>query len=435
MESIMLTLKNLLLVVLFLIAFTSLGIAQPPAPSNSSSSSGKSQNKEPFVYLDDGFSIDLPKYIYNREGIGPKEGAIAGGNQFVWQIPEGIFTIVYLEYVSTPADNRALLKSFSNNLIQQYIIDGGKLLNQTEISLNGNPGMEIRIQLKSGGVGIARYYLVKNWLYVITGVWGASGDGAAQLKILDSFKLVDSKAYIAQKLEEATPKPLPQSPVVGEQEFFSADLSVSAKQMTFENHYNENGNRVKNILYDYRGNPDSVAVYGYIDGMRVSNHGYVTGYDYTPPPPKPTPSAVAKPLAQNTPENKPVADNRFRVRYEYKYENNRLKETTTFSNTGIMTQRIVYTYEGNKIEKSSFDREGKLTFKTVEVYDDKGNLIEKTFVSMNSKVPDSKYTYTYETFDEKGNWTKRKVLGKQGQYDGGHKDQQYIEHRKITYFQ
>ena len=57
----------------------------------------------------------------------------------------------------------------------------------------------------------------------------------------------------------------------------SADLdgngSPREKRDRSSDVYSESGALVKNIWYDYRGNPFNVSVYGYLSGKRVSKRG------------------------------------------------------------------------------------------------------------------------------------------------------------------
>ena len=88
-------------------------------------------------------------------------------------------------------------------------------------------------------------------------------------------------------------------------------------------------------------------------------------------------------------------------------EKGRLKETVSYRNNGEIINKGVYSYDGNKLEKSWFDANGKLYSKIVDVLDDKSNVIEHTFISLKSNNSDSKYIYSYDSFDEQGNWTKK----------------------------
>lgn len=196
-------------------------------------------------------------------------------------------------------------------------------------------------------------------------------------------------------------------------------------KLSSETYYRENGNRVKYVYYDYQNNPSDITVYGYIDGMRVSRSGKIR-YRYNPPP------ALIADNGKTSPE-KPVA-NRYDARYEYKYDDKgRLKEAAVYRSNGEMLGKTVYAYDGNKLEKSWLDADGKSDSKVIDLLDDKSNIIEHSFVYLNSNKPDEVTVYTYQTFDEKGNWTKRTIKSKEVE-NNGNQQAHYIEYRTITYY-
>ena len=255
-----------------------------------------------------------------------------------------------------------------------------------------------------------------------------------------------------KKLQDATPGPLPQTPVVkrprtdAEEEFLKGRVksvfetneyldgtgSVSGIHDSDEMHFDENGNLLKRVFFDYRGNPSNVTVFGFIDGKRVSKRGDEINYDYNPPLMVP-PGGLGPPSASGT---KKPADSRYSESVEYKYDSKgRLIERVTLGNRGEFDRKEVFTYDGSKVSELTTDEDGKVSFKILRVYDDKSNLIEQTYFSTNPGYrDDEKYTYTYLTFDSHGNWTKREERVKVAQYGGGTKDLHSFEYRTILYY-
>jgi hypothetical protein len=90
--------------------------------------------------------------------------------------------------------------------------------------------------------------------------------------------------------------------------------------------------------------------------------------------------------------------------------------------------RLAYAYEGNQIIETRLDGEGKQIDQTTMIVDEKRNVIRETTVS--SDLPGGRITllYHYETFDDKGNWTRRHVES------GETASTIRIEKRKITYY-
>ena len=247
---------------------------------------------------------------------------------------------------------------------------------------------------------------------------------------------------MARRIAEATPKELPQSPIVKKLTTDSFDdglkgkvksVSVSRQstgtggeiQMESEEFYDKNGNSLKYIYYDYRGNPGTIDVYGYIDGKRVSQSGSIK-YDYNPPPPMARKPAIGDPPA-------PVADTRYGISYENKYDDKgRLQERYVYGNAGQLYSRTNYVYEINKVTRTSYNSANTVTSIATELLDAQSNVTEVFYPGSNG-YGDSSHKYSYEKFDKKGNWTKRIVTGKAGAYGGGQRDFQSTVYRTFTY--
>lgn len=441
-------LKTIFLTLAVIILTTGVSVAQTSVSTNNPTSANTPKNEADFVSVEGGFTIALPARITSYGPNERVEAIIVGGSKYTWNIPQGFFMVSFYQYASVPENPKSLLERIGGTLIDDMKSDGGTLISKKEIAIDGNKGLEIRMRLKKGTIGIARYYSVKNLTFFLSSGWNETDNGETQLKILDSFKLIDGKAIIDKKLQEAMPKPLPQSPtveklttdaqddelkgkvksVVETKEDLTGTWSVSGIKKSTEDYYDDKGNKIKRIFYDYKGNPNDITVYGFIDGMRVSNSGSLN-FEYNPP--------IMAMRSFNTKPNPVVkpADTRYETRYEYKYDDKkRLSESLSYRNNGEMIRKNIYSYDGNKLEDSWFDKEGKLIVKTIKLFDDKANLIETIYGHQTPDYPDSKYNYTYQSFDEKGNWTKRTISAKDGVYGGGYKQQNYIEYRTITYY-
>lgn len=436
--------------------FTGIVVAQPPpppppaaAPMNPSSSDS-AQNRQNFISLDGGFTVALPQQLNGFRGIPSTAGINKGGSEFIWETTQGSFLIAYVDRILTPEQKKEVLQISADGLISGMNDKNAKLISKSKISIDGHSGIEIKILSEDKQVGLTRYFLVNDRMFILTSGWREGENGKEQLKALDSFKLIDSKKIIAQRLIEATPAALPQSPIVKKLKTDAEDDGLKGKvksvtqteedllgvrsfvgiKTAFEEFYDENGNRIKHIGYNPEGIPNSITVYGFINGLKVAKFGENISQGYNPPPPAPAPMS----MMPNAEKPKPV-DARYSEGYEYKYDDKgRLQEIVYYRNNGEMRDKKVYTYDGSKVDISSYGKEGKIFYKTIEVVDDKGNTIEKTFDRQSSQFSNSVYTYKYDSFDAKGNWSKRTVTGKDGLYGGGFRDQKYIEYRNITYY-
>ena len=190
-------------------------------------------------------------------------------------------------------------------------------------------------------------------------------------------------------------------------------------QLVSTESFDEQGNRVESVDFDYKGNIREKSVYKIIDGDKTANTEYFR-HDYDPPP------AMASP-----PQGEPKPrDPRYTNKFKYKYDGNTV-ERSTHSNDGTLLNRIVTTYDKtNEVKVEAYDRNGRLYFKSTSVYGDKGEEIETIYY--REGVISSKYKYTDYEIDWRGNWIKRKMwLGKNEQADF----QPYeIQSRTITYF-
>jgi hypothetical protein len=254
------------------------------------------------------------------------------------------------------------------------------------------------------------------------------------------------RADYAKKIRTATPKTLPQSPVSEKLTSDSEDEKLKGKVKSLieeregltgvekpigRRHaliadFDEKGNYLKTVYFEYRGRPYSVKAYGYIDGARVSNSNYISYGD----------SFLVSSGTESKEEEKAKPDPRYEFKYEYKYADGKLIEMKMFFNTGSKAGRYVYNYNGNQVEELAYSIDGKLNAKYLINFDEKGNEIER--IHYNVREPktyeDSKYSFRYESFDEKGNWTKR--THSEVEIENGKEVHKpiAIEYRTITYY-
>ncbi len=253
-------------------------------------------------------------------------------------------------------------------------------------------------------------------------------------------------AEIAKRIENATPKPLPQlsvaskpksdaqdknfkgnvETVIEEYEDLSGTSSYQGRHFRSITDFNETGNYVKAVYFSSNGNPYEVAVYGYIDGARVSD--YQTIYEGSGI------FSAANPQSEKD-RQKPKPDPRYKYKYEYKYVAGKLAEMQMFYSSGEKGMRYVYNHTGNRLEKLAYDDKDKLNQKYITVFDGKGYEIEWYKIAViNLPAPDKKHIIKNESFDKQGNWTKRtfsKLEVENGKeiYKPG-----WAEYRIITYY-
>lgn len=255
-------------------------------------------------------------------------------------------------------------------------------------------------------------------------------------------------AETLKTIEVSTPSALPQEPIVskeksdsqdedlignvvsvtGESQGLSGTGSTDARCLSYIETYNEKGHFVKRISFDSIGNPSDITVYGYLNGARVSKTKSIT-YEYDPPP------VMMPPGAAKQADQKPQ-DMRISYSYAYKYSGGKLSEMRMYYNDGKPGMRYTYTRIGKTMENLAFDDKGNLNQKYIYQLDEKGNEIEDKRIDLTSQryYGDKKFVYKYNSFDNKGNWTKRTasrifiVKGKEVA------EPAFIHFRTITYF-
>jgi hypothetical protein len=251
-------------------------------------------------------------------------------------------------------------------------------------------------------------------------------------------------AEIQKRVAEATPSPLPQAPVTKKLKSDAADGGLKGKVKTVftetENldgtwavskrkpdsmeYYNEQGNRTKEVSYDYRGNPFEITVYGYLDGDRASKSESIQ-YEYDPPP-------MVMPVTPGQPQ--PKYDPRYSYKYKYKYDaQGSLSEEVLHGSSGEVVQRIVHKVKGNQKETSYHSEDGSLDRKYSYTLDDKGHEIEEIGYETKDGSVRYKYSYAYE-FDAQGNWVKRtasKWVTKDGKSQSGPYS---VTYRTLSYY-
>ncbi|HEX6124808.1 MAG TPA: hypothetical protein VFZ23_05485 [Pyrinomonadaceae bacterium] len=254
------------------------------------------------------------------------------------------------------------------------------------------------------------------------------------------FAQVLTRAEALERIEKATPASLPQSPRVPKAKTDVEDERLKGRvrsityavlesdsatpRLTRESFYDESGGLTKMVSYNFEGNPWTIRVFGYLDGKRISKGSYIS-YGYDPPAPP------LRKLA--TPE--PPADTRFEYSEVFKHDDaRRLVEKLLYRNNGVLLSREVFSYNGDTVESTTYDRSGKANSRTIAKYDKDGYLIEKSRPDPDGAYGTSVYRYKYDAFDAQGNWTRATVTGKAGQYGGGQKDFQQTEIRTITYY-
>ncbi len=453
-------------IALFMLIFGGSIVAQPPPSAPSSAPKPSTEKAKPFswgsikslpaspqfVSLDGLFSIGLSQQIQGFAGRSPKDLKVnASGSEFTWKYDEGEIVVMFLnysknEYQGAEAELKRLAENL-NSFIQKNRPQAKKVdelyHKDSEIFIS-----KLTYQLSENEFLIQRLYAVENRVYRLFSVFKGSKNAKFLNEAFDTFKFISQKevdAELAKKYESMKPSPLPQSPVVAKQksdaedegfkgkvkkviresEDLSGTWSVQGRKMSWVTYINEQGNRIQQDFYDFKGLPSSISVYGFIDSKRVSNDKSAR-YDDNPPIMAPAPLSAKK-------EETLKPDNRYQMSYEYKYLDGKVIEKVFRFNTGKFWMRYEYKYSKNKVEELVYSNDGKINQHYVSTLDDSGNEIEQTNLDVLKIYGEKKYRYEYE-FDAQGNWTKQTTY-KEEISSGVSSFKPYsVHHRTISYW-
>ena len=405
-----------------------------------------------FVSLEGRFSIALPQGIHGFRPLAFNTAAgRAVGDAYDWKMKEGSFIAGYVDApqpLDGPEMSKQVFESIRNGMDSWARSQNGKLIAHKQFDLDSHPALEVKLELPAGLIW-QRYYLVSRRLYEVSLALKTEQRAYEDLalRVCESFKVlsdVEVTAAVKTKAAEAEPTPLPQEPVAArvgsdaaddglrgkvktvfqEDEDLSGTWSVQGRKPAAKEYYDERGNLTKREFYDYKGNLDEIMVYGYLDGARVASRKSIE-HEYNPPP-----MMIASAPGATRAKSDPRYSNKFTFQYDDK---GRLIEKTWLLSNGEVSIRYVYKYSRNQREELVYSSDGSLNQHYVSVLDATGNEIEETTFETRDGSVRSKSKYAYE-FDAKGNWIKRttsKWVTKDGKSDYA---PAYVDYRTINYY-
>src|SRR3982750_857770 len=210
------------------------------------------------------------------------------------------------------------------------------------------------------------------------------------------------KADIAKKIATATPAALPQAPKDARVSTDAQEANLKGKVKSFaeyiidyengktektllkEEFYGEDGNLIRAVDYHENGYPRGVAVYGYIDGMRVNRWGPVVYFDG-----EGVATSGTEMVTMQIGPRSEAKDTRYDIRFTSKYDKDgRLIERTHISRSGEILTRTTYEYlPGNKRLEHNFADDSKNEIaRLMEVLDANGHIVETWYYDEDKKV-------------------------------------------------
>jgi hypothetical protein len=253
------------------------------------------------------------------------------------------------------------------------------------------------------------------------------------------------KVDLAKKIAHATPAELPQGPRTEKAISDARDLNLKgkvksvveysfgprgAREVESEKYFDEHGFLVKAIDY-MEGYPDTVTVWGWVDGARVLRSNDV---EYTDGEKPPTRNLYIKSINVPSPEyGNTSADERFEVRYLYSYDDaGRLTEERRFSNRGEPLGLTTYSYNGDRRDERYFGKDGSEWSHSADVIDKNGDTLTSWSFDDKGKAVD---VYIYQhTLDPQGNWTAKRAYEKKTVRGKPVQKLVWTTYRTITYY-
>jgi hypothetical protein len=147
-----------------------------------------------FVSPDGGFKIELPSEA--SHGVLPVGNLSNEAGSYTWKIPEGKITISFVEGIHGFNDGFEVVNDFGDSVTASLVKTEGKVMERTEFSFDGHPGLELRIKRNSGS-SINRFILVGDRLYILTANFTRDDNDFRLLQILDTFQTMDHGSLIA----------------------------------------------------------------------------------------------------------------------------------------------------------------------------------------------------------------------------------------------
>ena len=146
-----------------------------------------------FVSYEGGFTIDLPSTI--DQGVRPVANMSHGAATYSWKLPDGNFTIGFVDGIRPYQDGFDVLNELSDKVTLSLSKTGGKITERIEFNYDGHPGIQITVN-RGDHPSINRFILAGNRLYTLVADHGP-GSGNIWLRVMDSFEIIDAKALIA----------------------------------------------------------------------------------------------------------------------------------------------------------------------------------------------------------------------------------------------
>lgn len=297
----------------------------------------------------------------------------------------------------------------------------------TELSFRGPNGQYI-YRLFATEKGIVRF----------TTIFSSDQEKPLAMKFLESIESPRREAIVAEKVKTATPDSLPQCEAGFQMLDDITELGLSGKVESIleereeirdakavkwidkEFYFNREGRILKEVDND-SDRPDTIEVFGCIDGLRVSKFGhasYENRFFGLGPGPR---------------SDKP-RDPRYSNAYEFKLDNvGRIAQKLVYGNNSLVVSTSTYIYGDDNVAITVVDAQGGIDRNILRTFDAKKRLVSSVD-TLFGETAQWRRTCKVDLFDLQGNWIKRSCTSDTIKNSKVESSLKYIEYRKVNYY-
>jgi hypothetical protein len=347
----------------------------------------------------------------------------------------------------SPSGKALILRHYINVFKADFAKHSATVV-ESPFVLNGSTGVELRVSGEHRS--LVRQFFQNDRFYILIAQNKKAAGYDEQKRILDTFRRLSFDEYNAAMIRESEPAALPQNVPTGVRPTDAIERALKGgikkiveemesgaskkREILAEEHFSRLGYLTRKVTYN-EGYAESIANYGWVDGVRAVNLSPVTHRGEGLIVTRGTVVGWGMPKGYNVVTRSPtgqIVDLRFTSKFESKYDDQWLLiERRETSNSGSINfvERTNYSASGRDVKTE--DGSGGFITRRFEVLDKSGNITElRTLDDRGGVLSSQKFRYE---FDPKGNWVVRRSTGTQR--PGVPRIGSATHYRKIEYYE
>lgn len=344
-------------------------------------------------------------------------------------------------------DKSAVMLHYGKQFKDEFGKDGARVVERRSRA-GDTTGTELEVSSGDTRMFVRQFFQADRFYILVAQKSG--GDGIEDLKrVLDTFRRLDLDEYNAAMIRETEPAALPQTVPTGvhstdaierglkgkvERILETIESGTSKKRvLASEELFSRLGYLTRRVTYN-EGYVESIANYGWVDGVRAVNRTPVTHRGERSIAMRGTFIGWGMPEGYNVITRTPtgqLVDLRFTSKFESSYDDDwRLVERREFSSSGNISLVESIGYSGTGRDIRTEDSSGGFITRRFEVLDKQGNVSEiRTLDDRGNALSTLRFRYR---FDASGNWIFRTATATQR--PGVPKPNSATVYRSIEYY-